>query len=62
VAAAWNHAFSEAGYVLLSDKYKLRIPFTPQLTRYFHRNFTLMRHGYGYTLYKRTAPAANHTG
>ena len=62
VAAAWNHAFSEAGYVLLSDKNGLRIPWTPRLKRYFYRNFTRILHGYGYTLYKRTTPGANHTG
>ena len=62
VAAAWNQAFGHAGYVLLSDKSALRIPWTPQLKGYFHRNFKRMLHGYGYTLYKRTAPGAGHTG
>jgi hypothetical protein len=62
VAAAWNQAFGHAGYVLLSDKYMLRIPWTPQLKGYFHQNFKRMLHGYGYTLYKRTAPGAGHTG
>jgi hypothetical protein len=62
VAAAWNHAFSAAGYVLLSDKNALRIPWTDQLRRYFDRNFTRVLHGYGYALYKRTAPGANHSG
>jgi glycosyl transferase family 87 len=56
VMAAWNHAFSNAGYVLLSDKSSLRIPWTAQLKSYFHRNFRFMLHGYGYALYKRTAP------
>ena len=62
VAAAWNHAFGHAGYVLLSDKSGLRIPWTPQLKGYLHQNFKRMLHGYGYTLYKRTAPGAGHTG
>jgi hypothetical protein len=56
VAAAWNHAFSTAGYVLLSGKSSLRIPWTAQLRGYFHRNFRYVLHGYGYKLYKRTAP------
>ena len=62
VAAAWNHAFSEAGYVLLSDKNALRIPWTPQLRGYFDRSFTLVLRGYGYALYKRTVPEASHGG
>ena len=62
VAAAWSQAFGHAGYVLLSDKSALRIPWTPQLKGYFHQNFKRMLHGYGYTLYKRTAPGAGHTG
>ena len=56
VMAAWNHAFRTAGYVLLSDKSSLRIPQTSQLTSYFHSNFRFVLHGYGYTLFKRTAP------
>jgi hypothetical protein len=56
VMAAWNHAFSHAGYVLLSDKSSLRIPWTAQLNSYFHSNFRFILHGYGYTLFKRTAP------
>jgi hypothetical protein len=56
VAAAWNHAFSNAGYVLLSGKSSLRIPWTAQLRGYFNRNFRYVLHGYGYKLYKRTAP------
>jgi hypothetical protein len=62
VAAAWNQAFGHAGYVLLSDKSGLRIPWTHQLKGYFHQNFKRMLHGYGYTLYKRTAPGAGQTG
>jgi alpha-1,2-mannosyltransferase len=62
VAAAWNHAFSHAGYVLLSDKYRLRIPWTPQLKGYFDLNFKRMLDGYGYTLYKRRAPGVSSTG
>jgi hypothetical protein len=58
VMAAWHHAFSHAGYVLLSDKNSLRIPWTPQLTSYFHRNFRFILRGYDFTLYKRTAPGA----
>jgi glycosyl transferase family 87 len=56
VAAAWHHAFSEAGYVLLSNKNNLRIPWTPRLMLYFDTNFTPILRGYGFTLYKRTAP------
>jgi len=56
VAAAWHHAFSEAGYVLLSNKNNLRIPWTPRLMLYFDTNFTRILRGYGFTLYKRTAP------
>jgi hypothetical protein len=62
VAAAWNQAFSHAGYVLLSDKSGLRIPWTPELTGYFDRNFKLMLHGYGYTLYKRKPPGVSSAG
>ena len=62
VAAAWNQAFSHAGYVLLSGKSGLRIPWTPQLTGYFDRNFKLMLHGYGYTLYKRKPPGVSSAG
>ena len=60
--AAWNHAFSHAGYVLLSTKNRLRIPWTAQLKGYFHRNFTREPQGYGFTLYKRKAPGAGQTG
>jgi hypothetical protein len=62
VAAAWNHAFSHAEYVLLSDKSALRIPWTPQLKGYFDRNFKRWLHGYDYTLYKRTATGVSSTG
>jgi alpha-1,2-mannosyltransferase len=62
VAAAWNHAFSHAGYVLLSGKSDLRIPWTPQLTGYFDRNFKRVLRGFGYTLYKRKAPGVSRTG
>jgi hypothetical protein len=58
VMAAWNHAFRTAGYVLLSDKCSLRIPWTAQLRSYFDRNFSFMLHGYGYALFRRTAPGA----
>jgi hypothetical protein len=60
--AAWNQAFSHAGYVLLTDSNRLRIPWTRQLTGYFDRNFTRMLHGYDYTLYKRTTPGVSSTG
>ncbi len=62
VTAAWHHAFSEAGYVLLSGKNALRVPWNPRLTRYFHQNFARVLRGHGFTLYKRAAPAANNTG
>jgi hypothetical protein len=62
VIAAWHQAFSHAGYALLSGKNNLRIPWTPKLTGYFDRSFTPILHGYSYTLYKRTAPGAGHTG
>jgi hypothetical protein len=62
VAAAWNHAFSNAGFVLLSGKSSLRIPWTAQLKGYFHRNFKREVRGYGFTLYKRRAPGAGQTG
>jgi hypothetical protein len=62
VMAAWNQAFSHAGWVLLSDKSQLRIPWTDQLKGYFHRNFRRELLGYGFTLYKRKAPGAGNTG
>jgi hypothetical protein len=62
VIAAWHQAFSHAEYFLLSAKNRLRIPWTPQLTGYFDRNFTPILRGSSYTLYKRTAPGAGHTG
>jgi hypothetical protein len=62
VRAAWRHAFSEASYVLLSGKNRLRIPWTSPLVHYFDRNFARVLRAYGFTLYKRTAPGANDTG
>jgi len=62
VRAAWHHAFSEASYVLLSGKNRLRIPWTPRLAHYFSQNFARVLRAYGFTLYKRTAPGANNTG
>jgi len=61
VLAAWHHAFSEAGYAVLTHNNRLRIPWTPQLRYYFGQNFTRLLHGYGFTLYKRSAPGADHT-
>jgi hypothetical protein len=58
VAAAWSQAFSHAGYVLLSPKNSLRIPWTPALTSYFHQNFRRVLHGYAYTLYQRRPPGS----
>jgi Glycosyltransferase family 87 len=54
VEAAWQHAFDHAGYVLLSPKNAIRIPWSPRLLHYFHTNFRLVKRGFAYTLYQRT--------
>jgi hypothetical protein len=53
VSAAWRQAFSAAGWVLLSPKAGLRIPWNPALLAYFHSHFRLVRHSNTYTLYVR---------
>ena len=53
VSAAWHQAFSTAGWVLLTAKSSVRIPWNPALQAYFHSNFRPARHGNNYTLYVR---------
>ena len=53
VAAAWQQAFGAAGWVLLTPKAGLRIPWTPTLLAYFHSHFRLVRHMNTYNLYAR---------
>ncbi len=60
VSAAWRQAFSAAGWVLLTPKSSVRIPWNPALLAYFHSHFRLARHMNTYTLYVRdgTKPRA----
>ena len=53
VSAAWHQAFSTAGWVLLTPKAALRIPWNPALLAYFHSHFRLVRHMNTYNLYAR---------
>ncbi len=53
VTAAWHQAFSAAGWVLLTPKASLRIPWNPALLAYFHSHFRLVRHMNTYNLYAR---------
>ncbi len=53
VSQAWRQAFSTAGWVLLTPKSSVRIPWNPALLAYFHSHFRLARHMNTYTLYVR---------
>jgi hypothetical protein len=53
LAKTWRRAFWRAGYVLLSDKNELRIPWTPWLARCFHEAFRPKLRGRDYTVYQR---------
>ena len=53
VSEAWRQAFSTAGWVLLTPKSSVRIPWNPALLAYFHSHFRLARHMNTYTLYVR---------
>ena len=53
VSQAWHQAFSTAGWVLLSPKSSVRIPWNPALLAYFQSHFRLARHMNTYTLYVR---------
>jgi dolichyl-phosphate-mannose-protein mannosyltransferase len=53
VSAAWRQAFGAAGWVLLTPKSSVRIPWNPALLAYFHSHFRLARHSNTYTLYVR---------
>jgi hypothetical protein len=53
VRAAWHQAFSAAGWVLLTPKADLRIPWNPSLLAYFRSHFRLIRHLNTYDLYAR---------
>jgi hypothetical protein len=53
VSQAWHQAFSTAGWVLLTPKSNLRIPWNPALLAYFHSHFRLARHMNTYNLYVR---------
>jgi hypothetical protein len=53
VTAAWRQAFGTAGWVLLTPKNRLRIPWNPLLVGYFHRHFDLVRRPDAYSLYAR---------
>jgi Dolichyl-phosphate-mannose-protein mannosyltransferase len=53
VSTAWQQAFSAAGWVLLTPKAGLRIPWTPALRGYFQGHFRLVRHMNTYSLYAR---------
>jgi dolichyl-phosphate-mannose-protein mannosyltransferase len=53
VNQAWQQAFSAAGWVLLTPKSSLRIPWNPALLAYFHGHFRLAGHTNNSTLYVR---------
>src|SRR6266571_372726 len=53
VAAAWHQALAAAGWVLLTPKAGVRIPWNPALLAYFHSHFRLARHMNNYNLYAR---------
>jgi hypothetical protein len=53
VSQAWQQAFSTAGWVLLTPKSSVRIPWNPALLAYFHSHFRVARHMNTYTLYRR---------
>jgi Glycosyltransferase family 87 len=53
VSQAWRQAFSTAGWVLLTPKSSVRIPWNPALLAYFHSHFRLARHMNTYSLYVR---------
>jgi len=55
VTAAWRQAFGAAGWVLLTLKNPVRIPWNPLLRGYFQRHFDLVRHRDTYKLYGREA-------
>ena len=56
VSAAWHQAFSTAGWVLLTPKSSVRIPWNPALLAYFHSHFRLAGHPNNSTLYVRKGP------
>jgi hypothetical protein len=56
VSAAWRQAFSTAGWVLLTPKSSVRIPWNPTVLAYFHSHFRLARHMNSGTLYVRNGP------
>jgi Glycosyltransferase family 87 len=53
VTAAWHQTFSSAGWVLLTPKNSLRIPWNRALRAYFRSRFRLVRHLNTYDLYAR---------
>jgi hypothetical protein len=53
VSEAWRRVFSAAGWVLLTPKNPVRIPWNPALLSYFHSHFRLVRHQNTYDLYAR---------
>jgi hypothetical protein len=53
VSQAWRQAFGAAGWVLLTSKSSVRIPWNPALLAYFHSNFRLAGHLNNSTLYVR---------
>ena len=53
VSQAWHQAFSTAGWVLLTPKSSVRIPWNPALLAYFDSHFRLARRGNTYNLYVR---------
>jgi hypothetical protein len=53
VSTAWRQALAAAGWVLLTAKAGVRIPWNPALVAYFHSHFRLVRHVNTYSLYAR---------
>jgi len=53
VSQAWLQAFSTAGWVLLTPKNSVRIPWNPALLAYFHSHFRLARRMHTFNLYVR---------
>jgi hypothetical protein len=58
VSQAWRQAFSTAGWVLLTPKSSVRIPWNPALLAYFDSHFRLARRMFTYTLYVRDGTRA----
>ena len=59
MSKAWHQAFSTAGWVLLTSKSTVRIPWNPALLAYFRSHFRLVRQLNTSTLYRRDGAKAS---